>query len=289
MPISATPPPDIWIWSPPEPGPPDLIPGLLPRHGHLLISGETDVGKTTVALEIAMAVLTGLPLWESHVQASQTIQRVTYIMGEHHESVVQSLWRLMDFGGEPPIKIIPPHLHRPLVVRGLTMERTIAAYIESCQGSQLLIFDPLNAFVAGSDAENDSVPMRACLNGMESIATQVGAALLILGHMGKPYFDQKRQKYEHRTTYASRGSSAIEDAATCCYYMIQDDSKEHANRFRLIRRKYKGEAPAFWALQRGDNNRHTLIGGGRTRSQISQTRTEVGKQGGRPKTVCPET
>lgn len=282
MTTPTAPPSDVWVWSPPEPGPPDLIPGLLPRHGHLLISGETDVGKTTLALEIAMAVLTGQPLWGSHVVPSTTIERVTYIMGEHHESTLQSLWRLMDFGGEPAIKIIPPHLHRPLVVRGLTMDRTLEAYIGSCQGSQLLIFDPLNAFVAGSDAENDSVQMRACLNGMESIATQIGAALLILGHMGKPYFDQKRQKYEHRTTYASRGSSAIEDAATCCFYMIQDDPKEHANRFRLIRRKYKGDAPAFYALSRG-RNRHTLTGGGKTRGEISTAKSHPGVAG-RPKT-----
>lgn len=284
MTTPAAPPSDVWVWSPPEPGPPDLIPGLLPRHGHLLISGETDVGKTTIALEIAMAVLTGLPLWESPVRASQTIQRVTYIMGEHHESILQSLWRLMDFGGEPAIKIIPPHLHRPLVVRGVTMERTIEAYVGSCQGSQLLIFDPLNAFVAGTDAENDSVPMRACLNGMESIATQVGAALLVLGHMGKPRFDQKRQKYEHRTTYASRGSSAIEDAATCCYYMVADD--RDASLFRLIRRKYKGEAPTFYGLRRDTRNRHHLISGGKTRTQVSTMRSEAGKQGGRPKTEC---
>lgn len=268
----------LWVWSPLEPGPPDLIPGLLPRHGHLLISGETDVGKTTLALEIAQAVLTGSPLWEGGATSSEVITQATYIMGEHHESTLQSLWRMMAFGGEPALQVIPPSARRPLVSRGVTLDRSREFYKEQCQGSQLVIFDPLNAFVAGSDVENDSVQMRACLNSMEDVATGVGAALLILGHMGKPFYDQKRQKYQHRTTYASRGSSAIEDAATCCYYMI---AEEHGH-YRLVRRKYKGNAPAFYLLARGDNNRHRLIGGGKTRSQISAARAESGRLGGRP-------
>lgn len=270
---------DVWVWSPPEPGPPDLIPGLLPRHGHLLIAGETDVGKTTVALEIAQAVLTGQPLW-GVTAVTEVITKVAYIMGEHHESIVQSLWRLMDFGGQPAIRIHPPSARRPLVSRGITMERSRDYLKEWCQGSQLVIFDPLNAFAAGSDVENDSANMRACINAMEDVTA--GGALLILGHMGKPYFDKDRQKYQHRTTYASRGSSAIEDSVTCCYYMIQDDAKEHANRFRLVRRKYKGDAPTFYLLQRDDKNCHTLIGGGKTRAQISAARSAAGAQGGRP-------
>lgn len=264
--IPTPPPPDVWVWSPPEPGPPDLIPGLLPRHGHLLIAGETDVGKTTVALEIAQAALDGKPLWGTGPTATSTISRVAYIMGEHHESVVQSLWRLMDFGGEPAIKIRPPSLRRALVSRGVLMERGITDLKDWCSDSQAIIFDPLNAFTAGSDVENDAVNMRACINAMQDVAG--GAALLILGHMGKPYYDQKRQKYEHRTSYASRGSSAIEDSVTSCYYMVAEGgpATEH---FRLLRRKYKGDAPSFYLLRRDSRNRHTLLSGGKTRAEIS--------------------
>lgn len=272
-------PPDIWVWSPPEPGPPDLIPGLLPRHGHLLIAGETDVGKTTIALEIAQAVLDGKPVWGTGPTVTTPVTRVAYIMGEHHESVLQSLWRLMEFGGEPSIYIRPPSLRRALVSRGVLMDRGISELKEWCQECQVVIFDPLNAFAAGSDVENDSVNMRACINAMQDVAG--GSALVILGHMGKPYFDQKRQKYEHRTTYASRGSSAIEDSVTSCYYMVADD--RDASLFRLVRRKYKGEAPTFYGLRRDGRNRHTLISGGKTRAQISTLRSEAGKRGGRPK------
>lgn len=258
-------PPDLWVWSPLSDGPSDLFPGLVPRHGHLLIAGETDVGKTTVALEIAHAAVTGHPLW-GVLTPTEPIAKVTYIMGEHHEAVVQRLWQLMDFTGEPEIRVIPPSFRRPLVARGVPMLRNRDLLKEWCHGSQLVIFDPLIAFATGSDVENDSAQMRACINAMEDVAN--GAALVILGHMGKPYFDQDRKKYQHRTTYASRGSSAIEDSVTCCYYMLS----EGENHYRLIRRKYKDEAPSFYLLARDSKNRHTLIGGGKTKGQISVAR-----------------
>lgn len=265
----------LWIWSPLEPGPPDLIPGLLPRHGHLLISGETDVGKTTVALEIVQAVLTGLPLWGGGPTSSRVITQATYIMGEHHESILQSLWQLMSFGGQPALEIIPPSARRPLVSRGVLMERARDALKERCQGSQLVIFDPLNAFVAGSEVENDSVPMRACLNAMEDVAGS--GALLVLAHMGKPAFDPKSGSYRHRESYASRGSSAIEDSVTCCFYLTPSRTAD-ARGFKLIRRKYKGHAPAFYMLKRDPvTNRHTLVGGGQTDAQYRQMQREKGQ------------
>lgn len=265
----------LWVWSPLEPGPPDLIPGLLPRHGHLLISGETDVGKTTIALEIAQAVLTGLPLWGGGPTSSEVITQATYIMGEHHESILQSLWQLMSFGGTPNLEVIPPNARRPLVSRGVLMERSRDALKERCQGSQLVIFDPLNAFIAGTDVENDSVQMRACLNAMEDVAN--GSALLVLAHMGKPSFDPKSGSYRHRDTYASRGSSAIEDSVTCCFYMTPSRTADTRG-FKLIRRKYKGQAPAFYMLKRDSvTNRHTLVGRGQTETQYRQMQREKGQ------------
>lgn len=256
--IPITPAP-VWVWSPPDPGPPDLLPGLLPRHGHLLIAGETDVGKTTVALEIAQAVLTGEPLWgPGSPQAGTLVTEVAYIMGEHHESVLQGLWRRMAYGGQPAIRVHPPAARKPLVARGMTIEKTRQSLRAWCAGAGLVIFDPLNAFAAGTDVENDSVQMRACINVMEDVAD--GAALLILGHMGKPYFDQQKQRYAHRETYASRGSSAIEDAVTACFYLTQTRTASARHAYRLSRRKYKGPAPESYTLKRDPvTNRHTLL------------------------------
>lgn len=242
------PPPDSWIESPVTPGPPDLIPGLLPRTGHLLIAGETEVGKTLVALEIAQAILTGDPLW-GYITPAATVGHVTYILGEHHEDTLRLLWRKM--GLQAPsetLRLIGPQEHRVLTSRGELMKGNRDTYAAWCQGSGLVIFDPLNAFAAGIDVENDSTAMRACINAMGFVAHQAGAALLILAHMGKPHVDQKTGQTWQRGSYAARGSSAIEDAATCVFYMTRDEQVQDL--YRLTRRKFKGDAPPFHVLKR---------------------------------------
>jgi hypothetical protein len=114
---------------------------------------------------------------------------------------------------------------------------------------------------------------------MADVAFGNNASLVILGHMGKPSYDPREGKFKHRQTYAARGSSAIEDAVTGLYYMERDQ-----NGFRLVRRKFKGDAPSFYRLHRDVGTlRHTLTAGGTTQHQLSQIRQEVGRLGGRPK------
>ena len=270
--------PERWIESPLPPGPPDLLPGLLAHQGHLLIVGETEVGKTLLALEIAHSVLTGEKLW-GKIEPTSIIPFVTYIMGEHHESLVQGLWQKMGLTVPPhSLNIIPPSERRVLIGHGTLVQSNRDCYRAWCQGSGLVIFDPLNAFVSGQGVEDDSVPMRACINAMGDVAFGNGASLLILGHMGKPSYDPREGKFKHRQTYAARGSSAIEDAVTGLYYM---EHNRHDGGYRLTRRKYKGDAPAFYQLHRDlDTLRHTLTGGGMTQQQISAIRRKAGRLGG---------
>ena len=277
-------PPDSWIESPVTPGPPDLIPGLLPRRSALLITGETEVGKTLVGLEIAHSVITGVPLW-GKVQPTGQVARVTYILGEHHEDTLRLLWHKM--GLEVPartLRLVGPRSRHAIVARGELMRRNAATYQEWCADSELVIFDPLSAFAAGVDAENDASTMRTCINGMEDVAGACNASLVILAHMGKPRFDQREGTYKQRGSYASRGSSSIEDAVTSCFYM-KEGRGEAGIVFRLERRKYKGDAPKIYLLKRDDTTlRQTLVGGGIPPSQLAVIRGESGRLGGRPKT-----
>ena len=95
---SASPIPDleavgIPITSPIEEGPPDAIPGLLPRRGQLVIAGETDIGKSLVALEICSCLTTGNPLW-GELKPTIRARKILYILGEHYLGVIQRLWQL---------------------------------------------------------------------------------------------------------------------------------------------------------------------------------------------------
>lgn len=273
-----TPNPRFWIGAPRDPGEPELIPGLLHRHACLLITGETNIGKTLMGLEIAHSLLTGIPLW-GKLKPTRTLKQITFIMGEHDKETLQTQWDLLGFSPPEGLWIIPPPGRR-LVARGDTMLGNLELYREWCQGSDLVMFDPLGAFASGEDIENDNAQMRAVIVAMETIAAP--GALLAFAHMGKPTYDPKEGRYRRRETYATRGGSAIEDAILDCFYLEKDTEHEG---YKLRRRKYKGQAPSFYRLARDPVTlRHTLLAQGPTEAQLRATRIAarqgVGSKGG---------
>lgn len=268
--------PRFWLGEPPEAGEPELIPGLLKRHARLLITGETNVGKTLVGLEIAYALLTGEPLWGS-LTPSVIVKQVTYIMGEHDKEYLKSQWALLGLRAPPGFWGIPPPGKR-LVARGDTMLGHLQTYRAWCEGSGAVFFDPLGAFASGEDVENDNALMRLVIDAMGAVAAR--GALVVLAHMGKPTLNPQEGTYRRRESYATRGGSAIEDAVTDCFYMEKDP--EH-DAFLLRRRKFKGQAPAFYRLSRDPETlRHTLLAKGLTEAEKRGLKSRAGSAGGRP-------
>lgn len=267
--------PRFWIGEPRDPGEPELIPGLLHRHACLLITGETNIGKTLIGLELAYSLLTGTPLW-GKLSPTRTLKQVTFIMGEHDKETLQTQWDLLQLPPPEGLWVIPPPARR-LVARGDTMPGHLQLYREWCQGSDLVMFDPLGAFASGEDIENDNAQMRAVIVAMETIASP--GALVTFAHMGKPTYDPKEGRYKRRETYATRGGSAIEDAVLDCFYLEHDP---HEGGYLLRRRKYKGQAPGFYRLTRDPTTlRHTLVARGATDAQLlAQRRTAALKRAG---------
>ena len=133
-------------------------------------------------------------------------------------------------------------------------------------GSGVVFFDPLGAFASGEDVENDNAQMRAVIDAM-GVITAPGA-MVALAHMGKPTYDPKASKFIRRPSYATRGGSAIEDAVTDCFYFAHEGAT-----FRLLQRKYKGDAPSHYLLSRDEETlRHTLTSKGKTRRELSEAR-----------------
>ena len=244
--------------------PPDVLEGLLPEQGQLLITGETNVGKSLLAIEVCSSLSTGTPLW-GQIQPSKTLPNIKYILAEHFAGVIQRLFRKTGLQMHDNVRLIAPeHLGvgKQLVINGLPQKQTIDKLSKWCEGADFVVFDPLAAFVAGAaETENASVPMRTCLDMMGLIAGRSGAASLILHHLGKPYVDKEGGEH-HRKAYASRGSSGIEDAATNIFYLLRAEGS--SSMFHLNKRKYKGDAPERHTLQRDpDTLTHTLCTGPR--------------------------
>lgn len=256
------------LTDPIKPGPPDLIPGFLPKRGQLVIAGETDIGKSLVALEICSTMTTGRPLW-GELKPAETCNRVLYILGEHYNDVIRRLWTVTGLPMSDEVWLMGPEqlgVDKWIVQNGRQNPMAIAKMVRWAEGADLVVFDPLSAFLTGSDAENDNIQMRLVLDSMSSVTQAVGASCIVLAHQGKPMMGKDGQEHS-RTKYAIRGASAVEDAATNIFYMGRDSGSSGAASSRdskvlvLKKRKYKGEAPDEYRLVR-DKHRliHTLLG-----------------------------
>ena len=223
---------------------PELIPGLLPEYGTAAIVGETNTGKSLIAIEMASALLTGESLWGG-IKPTRTINKVMYILGEHTCSTLQGLYHRTQLPHTGGFYLIgPEHLHpyKALVIGGVQQQIAVDRLSKWCEGSQLIVFDPLAGFVQGQSAENDNATMRTLIDSMSLIASRTGAVSLVLHHAGKPRMDEAGQEVR-RTVYASRGASAIEDAFTHVFYLRKALSVKQSGdveKFDLAIRKFKG-------------------------------------------------
>jgi len=259
----------IPITSPVKEGPPDLIPGLLPRKGQLVIAGETNVGKSLVALEICSSLVTGNNLW-GELTPNHKAKRILYVLGEHYNEIIQRLWGHTGLPMTDEVWLLGPEqlgYDKWLVAQGKPNQVAIQKLVKWAKGADLIVFDPLAAFVTGIDVENDNVQMRLVLDTMSLISQQVGASCIVLAHQGKPTIGRDGGE-NHRKSYAIRGASAVEDAATNIFYMNRAEgssaaaaeTKEHKI-FTLKLRKYKGAAPDEYRLMRHPASlQHTLLG-----------------------------
>lgn len=281
------------ITDPVKEGPPDLIPGLVPRRGQLVIAGETDIGKSLVALEICSTLTTGQPLW-GELYATEQAKRIVYILGEHYSEVIQRLWAVTNLPMTDEVWLLGPDqlkYDKWLVAQGKPNPVAIQKLIAWCEGADLIVFDPLAAFVTGVDAENDNVQMRLVLDTMSLISQAVGASCLILAHQGKPMMDKFGAEH-NRKSYAIRGASAVEDAATNIFYMGKAEGTSAAASesrdskiLTMRRRKYKGQAPEEYRLIRNKNTLvHSLLG---NRPYIEVRKMEVQGKLARLQTAHP--
>ncbi len=254
--------------SPVKVGPPDIIPGFLPRQGQLLIAGETEVGKSLVALEICSALTSpNTALWN---ELSPTLQarKILYVLGEHYNEVIQRLWAITGLPMSNQVWLLGPErlgYDKWLVIKGQVNLIAVEKFKRWTEGADLIVFDPLSAFLTGEGAENDNMLMRMALDTMSLIAQSAGASCLVLAHLGKPMLDQQGKEHR-RQSYAIRGASAIEDAATNIFYMeraaaTENNLPEGVQVLQLRKRKYKGVAPDKFVLMRDAlTKRHTLLG-----------------------------
>lgn len=237
----------------------DIFQGFIPKDDMVVIAGETNIGKSLCGIEICSSLSTGEPLWGG-LEPSMTAKKILYVLGEHRTRKIVDLAAKTRLPFKESVLVLgPEHLagDKWLVSNGQPVLRVIDKFKRWAEGVDFLVFDPLTSFITGQEAEQDSVQMRLLIECVNSICMASGASCLILAHRGKPQMDQKG--YEHqRKTYAIRGASGTEDAATNIFYFNKADSG--LQDYELIQRKFKGDAPPKFKLRRNkDTLAHTLV------------------------------
>ncbi len=248
---------------------PELIAGLVPMKGQVFICGETNSGKTLLALEIISSLTNGHALW-GELKSTKKIKRVLYVLSEHYAEVVMRLAQHTRLPFTDQVIILSPEIlgwDKWLVSGGRVNIQSIHKYEKWLKNIDLVVWDPLGGFSAGVDVENDNSQMRLVVQTMNDLAHNAGASCIILSHTGKPIMGKDGQE-QTRKSYAIRGASSIEDAATNIFYLSKASGESAAAQqaadgqiYALTCRKYKGIAPAEYRLLRDPAKlTHTLLG-----------------------------
>lgn len=220
--------PSIWDL---EPRAPEwIVEGLVPGGAITLLSGDSGVGKSTLALALAGAVAHGEPFIGRATRQSD----VLYIDRENPDYIVQE--RLRTLGIRETGRLRVWGLWCEPVPQGPQF-RDILRFARECK--PLVIWDSLIAFHRGS--EQDASETRRYFQAYRSLAA-AGAGILITHHTGKA---STAQEY--------RGSSDIKAAVDVAYLLEALDG--HGGGIRSLRmRAFKNRLalPETLRIEYGD-------------------------------------
>jgi len=196
--------------------------GVLPAGGGLILTGDSGVGKSLLALETAVLLSHGLPLWNLKVPKPY---RVIVVQAENPlHSLQYRLDRIMEGHGLSAcsdIIITDPRLRMTLPNEGDV--RKLTDLIERA-GAEVAILDPLSSYHQAN--ENDNIAIRRVLDSLTAISRQTGCAWIVLHHHGKPSKDKK---------WEFRGASSIRDWADTMVALLPRPTPDHSKVLRLLR------------------------------------------------------
>ena len=208
-----------------------VLPGLL--LGTVgMVAGPGGIGKTTLELQIAVALATGTPLPWGLTQSSDALDahppaKVVLVTPEESEAVLahklhalaKSLLRPVCEGGTG----LPPSVFLERLAKNLTLfgehdagsallldargrvSPSARGLLRAARGARLVILDPLRQFHAGE--ENDSGAMNRAVVLLRALAKRSGAAVVVAHHTSRAAAHMGFGD----TAGASRGSTALPD------------------------------------------------------------------------------
>jgi len=159
-----------------------LIKGLLDQGAMTILYGESNVGKTFVAMDIAFHIALGKPYAGLRV----TQQPVVYVAAEGGSGVRKRIAALIEHYGQgvtsAPLLVLTTPVN--LLKEDADLKPLIAAMQAMEPKPGLIVLDTLSRVLAGGD-ENSSTDMGALVKHFDILRSALGAHLLAVHHTGK--------------------------------------------------------------------------------------------------------
>ncbi|MHB8084262.1 MAG: bifunctional DNA primase/polymerase [Dehalococcoidia bacterium] len=207
-----------WLLSQPIEEVPNIVSkGLLVLNGNMMITGESEAGKSMLSLQLAIHLAKGISFFGFEIKEPQ---RVLIIQKENPTaSVQQRLQRMCQGMGISSIKNL--FVVENNFKANLNQPRDIARIKERIENvrAQVVILDPLSSYHMLN--ENDNIMMRQTLDKLTDLSREVNCTWIVIHHEGKP-----GEKGDKLSRWRFRGASSIRDWCDTMIGLLIRENKE---------------------------------------------------------------
>jgi RecA-family ATPase len=249
-----------------------VLPGLTPGSVGTIV-GAGGVGKTTLLMQVATALSTNAPAAGGAFAPAGEPRRVVLVAAEESTDILTirlhaiNNWLKKELGQaslfetdahesriglmEKNLRLVPAAGSSVQLLKDGESTEFFESLCEFCQGSRLIIIDPLRRLHDGD--ENSSAAMTQIVQLLECLAKRTGAAVIAVHHVSKAAM----LGGVGDSAAAARGSSALTDAVRWQLNlsgMSEDESKkfgltgQHKSFLRLefAKANYVAPQPTIW-------------------------------------------
>jgi hypothetical protein len=191
-----------------------LVPGLVPAAAVGLLIAPQSLGKSFLAIDLALSVAFGVP-WLGRTpvdggpalfvlaegQAAFPVRLASWLVDHRLLEASFTRRKLSDaLQGRAVIAQSAPHLDDPRLVDGLI--KSIRAF-----GSRVVVLDTLGRLLGGEQSDDNNDTANGVMRDLHEVAVATGATVLLVHHTG------------HENKGRARGASAWEQAADFVYLL----------------------------------------------------------------------
>ncbi len=184
--------------------PPNFVVDTLLSQGLHILAGSPKVGKSWLALWLAVTVAKGQPVWNLSVRQGTTL----YLCLEDSQIRIQN--RLFEITEDAPPSV---HFCTDSLVLGQGLEEQLEIFLSEHKDTVLVIIDTLQ-MIRGTSYDNTYANDYRDLSALKKIADTYGVAILLIHHLRKEKADDVFNRIS--------GTTAISGAVDSSFTLVEE-------------------------------------------------------------------